>query len=300
MNCPPKTFSSRRLPLLVAFGVLGIGLAVTAVVTAVLAREARVQDAARFDRIIHDTQQLLETRVERYEAGLAGLQEFFSARKTVTEAEWELRLDRFAPKINYPGLIEVGYAHFLEANRQQEPPERAMISPSEEAAAADSTLQSNNRSWRVLFHYCLEGWPGFTYGEGLQPRYVEDWRNDTAPRSYKGDAPAASRKRVLESRALRKKTSVFTLYLPVYRTELSSEASLLLSGKFNERQDARQNHMKGLVFASISADDLFDKLFGKQPRAVEFELFSSPKPAREQWLNDRSAVMRFGDPTHHP
>ncbi|MEW6159688.1 MAG: hypothetical protein AB1813_19840, partial [Verrucomicrobiota bacterium] len=47
-------------------GVLGIGLVVTTWLAFELAREARITDESRFDRLVHDTTQLLETRVERY------------------------------------------------------------------------------------------------------------------------------------------------------------------------------------------------------------------------------------------
>ncbi len=74
--------------------VLGIGLLVTVVLSLVLAREARKRDLARFDQFVHDAREMLETRVENYEAKLAGVQEFFSSRQVVRQTEWDLRIDR--------------------------------------------------------------------------------------------------------------------------------------------------------------------------------------------------------------
>lgn len=294
MRSPPKEFSRRAFPLLLPLGVLAVGLLVTAVVTMALAREAQVQDAARFNRLVDESKQLLETRVERYEVGLAGLQEFFSARESVSTPEWEVRLSLFEAKINYPGLIGLGYAHWLDEAWGKVPPDRAM------EAAATRVGVDRPAKWRVLFSYHADGWPEFTYGENLMDRCIEDLRNDTVPRAYKSGSPTLSPKRIVENGISRERASTFTFYFPVYDKQLSSKLEILRSGSQGDRGHARQLHCRALVFASFDVNRLLDSIFGKAPQPVEFELFSSAKPAPEQWLNDRNRVMRFGDRNHQP
>ncbi len=284
---------------LAVLGVLGIGLTVTAIATIALAREARLQDAARFDRLVRDTKQLIETRAERYEAGLLALREFFDVRDVVTPAEWNLQMDRFAPTINFPGLVEVGCGIYLgNAEWRLEPPE--WIMSRDPGRKPSSSGEEPRRNWLPIIHsFHAPGRPPIPYGTELYP---DDWKEDVPQRAIKSDSPNLSRKKRLPRGGGQPESSGFTMYLPLYAgiQELAKHWAAGPPQEHNFKVAVRESMFRGLIFASFSADELFDSVFGKEPKAVEFELFAWKEPKREHWLNDRSGVMRFGDPSHRP
>lgn len=285
-----KTLFSGRSHLVYAGAIVGIGFGMTLFVVHFLYQDAKFQDQSRFELLIRASMELLETRVEKYEAGLGLLQQFFD-NKNITEAEWQLRLQRFDPQVNYSALIEVGYARYH--GNYPWPPEKSDPSPTGKMNAS-----SRDKRWMTVLHsYRSSGWPSIEYGAELYP---EDWKSGVVGSSIKADNLRVTKKKSLKQDFTSSEISAITMYLPLFEPGLFHSRVSLPETGFHERATLREAHFKGLVFATIDFNKLIISTFGTNQLPVEFEIFSSYEPAPAAWLNDSTGLMRFQSPSHKP
>ncbi|MEW6161509.1 MAG: sensor histidine kinase, partial [Verrucomicrobiota bacterium] len=189
---------------------------------------------------------------------------------------------------------------FLHGQWRREPPEWIMLPAANRPSLPPSAHSIERANWAVLFHFASAGWPRVPYG-AEHTRYYEDVeRGDAGGTALRSDSTRVSRRHVIRNEAGTGATSVFTFYLPVYHQSLLEESHHALSKLQGVAVAARESHRKGLIFASFSMEQVLQSVFGAGPNPVEFEIFSSRKPRRSEWLNDGRGAMRFGDPSHKP
>ncbi len=139
---------------------------VTAALGLWLWTDAKRLDQTRFDQETQSLVEHLDTRTEKVEGMLHGLQRTLSARKEPSLVDWEEYMNQVAPQWNLPGVLAVGYATNLALGQALN--------------AMDPWLRERERRDRREFFLMpkelpldrqWQGWLMDVYKVGLEPRW---------------------------------------------------------------------------------------------------------------------------------
>lgn len=283
---------SATLSYALAFVVLLFGWALTALVAWRLFHTTRMLDAARFQRLVHQSTETLRDRLEKYHLALTGLAEFVAGRSATSTAEWRFRLQLLWPEQNYPGLLEIGFAELSTT-------ESNPISQSSQAGHRDPDFPEANAQSFLLRH----GWvrPPSTM-DGLDPRFLEATpAAEVAHQALREGRMEICYNRELSSEIGGNPARGLTFFVPVYYPPDSAPAAHATETLAGERRRVAQGPARGVVFGSIEPNLLLAHLFGAAPRELDFDLFSSESPELQTWLNPRGpepAALRKDSRAH--
>ena len=268
--------------------ILILGLTVTWLTAWRLHAWALESDLAKFNGLVTQSREQLETRMEKYELGMQLLQSYFHSRSIRSELEWKYIVSEVM-KVdwNFPGLIEVGYARYHGGLWTNSPVETVIQAPrslSPPPKALDvNGIEIPRRSVPAIFHYHTGGAPPRDYGWELYPQdIIEQYPTQAQKR---GGLFPSRRKEFLPLKPGETRVGV-TFYLPVYDLKELHKWNGLPAGLSRAHDDI----INGFIFFSINMGDFLQSLRGEEPQEVRYEIFSSPEPSKDQWLNPGGAM----------
>jgi CHASE1-domain containing sensor protein len=262
----------------VAYLVLAIGLALTAVAGGFVARGVAADDQTRFDRLAGQTENAISDRLNSYLDALQGARGLFDASDTVNREEWSSYIRALDLQQRYPGTRSIAYVRwvpaaekdaFLAEMRASGIPEYAITTPGAPTAYAPLTyVEPMSESAR--------GALGFD-------ALADPIRRAALERARDTGQPAASESTVLANDLDQTVRQSVLLYVPVYRGGG-------VPGTIAERRAALQ----GFVLTGLRMDDLMAGLFGQQPDApLAFAIFDGPTPAPNHLMYALEGAVRL-------
>ncbi len=297
----PLSARARPGPYWPAWLVFACGLALTTGLHMWQRAEARRQDQERFNSAVKQTWNAVESTVEKYEAGLARLQDFFSADHPPaagfqyadgvllpTEAQWHNEVELLNLPASFAALRSVGYAH--------------MVSPWNHTNLVAYMSQRLGRPyvWRrargpgdarlpVVFHWSAS--PEQT------PPYEEDWFSHPVMGGLadrvRGSGHAGVTGQIhFPAAPERAAGGGFMMALPVYYRDRPAASEGTLHGKSPGEQaivraTTRAPAFKGMVYAAVDFDRLVESVFVGQQLAATFKLYDRPEPKDALQVNTR-------------
>jgi hypothetical protein len=240
-------------------------------------------DRAKFNGLVKQLREQLETRMEKYELGMQLLQSNFHGNVIKSEKDWKFALDLMGIRWNFPGLFELGYAHYFTDSWKADPPEIIMktnwFRVPKHRDFDSNGVEIPGRTLPVIFHFVEDRARPFDYGAELYPN---DVAKDLPVLAIKtGGIYPSDRKEFLARNSFEKRVGI-TFYLPVYEFHKATHAWMLNGVDLGQARDAGQS---GVIFFSVDMTGFLKSMWGTEPQEVAFEIFSSPEPREDQWLN---------------
>lgn len=288
MNTPQsdeKLDRSMRALIFGPFIVLLGCLVVTAVATYLTHRFAVRRNTERFSEQVHHQKELLDTRIEKYEIALWGLRDFIMSKNAITRGEWESRLHSTDPRVNFRGIVELGYARLTLGSLGSDRPEEIM---------RGAVHRSPSREIRT------ETLPGYRYAAiildgGRHMKITNEFGtdlygspDDRAAQSDSSNNGGMATTRRVDVRAPSGAGGAagIRIYLATYADWLGEQwnsrgSPATLTDAWNRHATA----FNGFLFASLETDEFLKGIYGDKPREVEFQLFSATSCDEAQWLN---------------
>jgi signal transduction histidine kinase len=262
----------------VAWAVVAAGLILTVLVAWRVAEHARQLDQDRFQRLVRQSAVALQGGVEKYEVALHGLAEYLAVRPDVSVAEWRFRVRLLWPEQRYPGLLEIGFA---EVSAETAP---SFGGEAQASAPAPASPPVEPASLRLFYSWVRP--PSASDGIGADfladPVIVQSARN-----ALRSGQTAPAYRRMLAAEVGGNRATGFTLIVPVFDPAVTAHRT---SPRWLPEEDlrrVREKYERGVVFGNIVPGLLLENLFGVAPRELDFDLFSGPIPAADNWLNVR-------------
>jgi len=265
----------------VAYVVLAICLAASALVCFRIHRNVLARDQVRFEQAIQSAHEALVNRIESYISALRGVRGLFEANPNVTAREWGDYVRSLDIKHNYAGLMDLGYA---ERVRPSEVETHAAAMRSRGLGSYQIQPPGDRDEYYPLIHLSaptnsLNWSPGWD-------AYSETNRRTAIEKAIASDNPVSTGKVRLFSPTGSTDEPGFILYLPIAKHTASSE-----SGGEPKSESA------GVAFASFRAREFGKQIFASESsQIIDIEVYDSETPTRENCLYDTDGVMVAGNP----
>lgn len=253
-----------RLPLL----VLILGLAATVIVTAALARSARIRERELFLNAARRTVANIESRSDTYISMLRGGAGLVTAQPEVTLHEFRLFTRRLRVDELYPGMQGVGYCRLV---------------PVDEVIAFEARQRADGRdTYRIWPDFPREVYTTIVYLEPVDARnaaaigydmYTDEVRRAAMDRARDTGRPAASGIVELVQEIGPEVQPGFLIYVPVYN-----------GGEVPPSLVQRRERLSGFIYAPFRAGDLFSGIFIQGLPQVSFQIYDGPEPRPERLL----------------
>jgi len=259
----------------IAYIVLVICLVPTLAVYFRVQQNVAARDQARFDQVVRATQEALAQRMERYISALRGVRGLFEASGRVQPHAWEEYVHSIDLKYNYPGMLGLGYAQHVPAEGKETHtaairmtmPDYVIRPPGERPEYYPIiylTLPANASQWSP-------GWDAF----------AEPARQSAILHSIDQDEAIATGRIAVKQPDGGRQEPGFLLYLPIHR-----------EGARPKNVADRRAAVIGVAFASFSARELGEGIFGRQPNPpIDFEVFDGETSAPEKLLYNRDGKL---------
>ena len=284
----PRHLWQRAWP---AIAVLIGGCLMTAAGALYLAQEARRYDERRFASAIHEIMEEIDNVMEKYEAGLARLQDLFTLEKDLGDITWRNHIELMNPGVNFSAFMEIGYAPWLSRNAQSyvynDIEGRAYAIDKFPALSNAFNSISGTYAMPVLFHYSADGlhFAGIEYNlmtesNGAQAPYVERAFKDAALRISPMHCTMA-----LKAGKPRKGIRMYAPIYPIHKippTERESQEAAI---------SRRLHGLKGAIFATVDLDHLLHSKFEGRKLDIAFEIFDQEPNVNTNLLSRFPAQM---------
>ena len=279
-----------------AYAVLIISLLTALASWDYVRQSVEAQNRAQFEETTQATKAAIYRRVMANHDAMSGARGLLQVSDSIGQEEWDDYVRSIKPKTRLEGLQALGFARYVRPGQQEnfsrEAREEGMrglwpksggersayfpvkfVAPWNESATAGARGLANRR----MIGYDAYSDPAH--------RSVMDRARDTGkPQATKmdyvlTDAPSRSVWRRWTSR------KGYVVYLPVYQ-----------EGEPRGTVAERRRSLRGFVFGTLRADELFDHAFGKTFHpAVDFEVYDGKDAASNSLLYDNNGAKNAGD-----
>ena len=280
--------------------LIGVGLTVLVWHLVALGTERRARE--RFDGDGADIAQRIAQRMTLYESGLRGAQALFRAQQEPSRAQWRDFAAGMELPRNFPGVMGLGYAAFLQRD-QREALERRVRAEgypdfriwSLDAAETAETAEPPPMSVTVLYLEPFDQRNQRAFGYDM---FSEPIRKVALRNAARTGMPALSAKVQLVQSADDQVRPGFLLYFPVYRKHAELPA--------NATPEQRMAALQGFVYSPILAGELMRDLLGDSGgdatggRAIRLEIFDGDETGASARLYANAADRTEDDRLHYP
>lgn len=268
----------------VAYVVLLLSLALTAVAFLYVRADTGLQNRVLFDDAASATQQAIERRTSSYVDALLGARGLFAASDFVTQDEWKGFAASIEPNERYAGLQALGYVEYVtESEREEFLDETSLdLRPDLDPGGERSAY------FPVTYVEPRDAANGELLGRDF---YTETAHRAAMNRARdSGEARATSLVYVLgeaseDSPADLSLRPGFAVYLPVYA-----------SGEPTDTVAGRREALEGFVLGTFEMDGLLrDVVEGTYDPRVDFEVYDGDSVSPDRILYDDDGVLRAED-----
>ncbi len=254
------------------------GLVITALLTAMIWRDAVQHDEERLAVLTEQLWQELETRVESYERELSQLAEWFAGRTQVTGVEWENRVERMKLPVNFPALTEVLFAETIRPPKESEQPP--------DPADLNGNRAMIHRGWDFEVRLTAVRSLGAT-PDGTIPRLSLDppqagrrLMAELDPERLNqigGNLSVRSTRRRLIEPGGSAAVPAFTLFAGIHDRSMPA-ASAIDEPSFDRwhglRNLRRLESLRGVVAGTVATGPLVESIFGDRRLEADFDLYA--------------------------
>ena len=245
-----------------AYLVLGLSLATTALVYYRVRINVDNRAQARFERSVRDEKVTIEQRIPRYADEMFAVRGLFSGKWTVTSWQWRRFLNSIELHRLYPGIRTVGYMEqvkaadvpdflnnlFVRTNGETE----FQIKPDGQRDVYFPTLFINQFDSKTQ-----DGW-GYDYFADAGRRVVMEGARDTGEATASGDAHP------LPGEGTNGGAYQMVIYVPVYHMAVPLRT-----------MEQRRAALQGFVFANVDTHKLFDGILSQATNSsIDCEVYS--------------------------
>ncbi len=245
----------------VAYVVLALSLATTALVYSRVRSNVATREHARFDRAVQNEKLVIEREIPRYVDEITSVHGLFAASWTVSSAKWQKFLNSIEIPSSFPGIRTLGYAELVKpsdldsflrkaSNRASGDPDIKLVPPGQRDIYFPSVFINH-------FDPAVQGGAGYDYFADPERRKVMELARDSGKPAMTGrTAPLPGEHTGHDSYDL-------VIYLPVYHLGVPT-------GTVEERRAA----LLGFMFANLDSSKLFGGASDQPTNAiVECEIF---------------------------
>ncbi|HEX7983689.1 MAG TPA: CHASE domain-containing protein, partial [Duganella sp.] len=276
--------------------LIGVGLTVMVWHLVALGTERRARE--RFDTDGEDIAQRIAQRMSLYESGLRGAQALFRAEQEPSRAQWRDFAAGMELTRNFPGVMGLGYAAFLQRDQRQalERRVRAEGYPDFRIWSLDPAEAVNPPPVSVTVLY-LEPFDQRNQRAFGYDMFSEAIRKVALRNAARTGMPALSARVQLVQNARNEGRAGFLLYFPVYRKQAGLPA--------DATPEQRMAALQGFVYSPILAGELMGDLLGTGGdapggRAIRLEIFDGDETSASARLYASAADRTDDDRLHYP
>jgi signal transduction histidine kinase len=231
-------------------------------------------DLVRFDRAVQQNMRAITDGLQKCQMAVSGLADFFEARNSITQPEWQFRIRMLTSEQKHPGLLEAGFA---ELDFPATTPAGANPSPAFTPAAPLT-------SGRFAVKYAWVRPPSAM--SGVDPGFLLDSEQARAAwQAIHSGSTTISGLRQLSAELDGHPARGITLFSPVSHPIGGPPPVGTSGGAEPEGSQVTNRPARGVSFCALEPNILLDQLFGVAPREVAFELFDQPIASPTNWLN---------------
>ena len=279
---------------------LVLGLAVSAGLGQRLHRQAVELDRQRLQRIAESVRDRLQTKLQTTDLIQRHAQDYFGSQETITEGMFREWCKKYGWSITAPWIH--GMALYTNSNagfwRQRLP-----LDPTAWVAAEFEIFDRLARDTPVRLekafgysHDSVKRWPA---------HYATEWtyrvRFDDLRGAILANTPQISDRQIVIERDGAEPFYGATVVVPVYemnRDELRDQ--IVGSPPKVNAYIYNWNLCRGVLLAPIDFVKLGSLIWGDETREVGVEIFASPKPREDSWLNGAGSQPRAMDSAFKP
>jgi signal transduction histidine kinase/type II secretory pathway pseudopilin PulG len=253
----------------IPYGLLVVGLALTAAAAQYASRTATARDRLRFDNAAAAVKSAIDSRLDAYIAMLLGGAGLFAASEQVQLPEFRAYVERLELARRYPGIQGIGFSRVVrpdERNRIAAAIRQYAPSFDYQGGSTDSTVHA------IVFLEPLDERNRVALGYDM---YSESTRRAAMDLARDTGAPAAThRVRLVQEIDPDKQQAGFLIYVPVY-----------VGGAVPATVEERRSKLLGFVYSPFRAGDLLSGIEGAT-RADEltFDVFDG-SPGEDRLLH---------------
>lgn len=216
---------------------------------------------------------------ERYEHGLARLQDYFVGCTNATDQQWQSRVSLLYPEVNFPAAREIGFAPFVGNGYLSLEGFKGWFELAHSNGPAP-LLDTRDYTLPILFYHGGNPAVAPPYGLNLHTDKEQDWIAIRTAMVTAGLKTTRLSKPV--SDFLPHSNSTVRWFWPVYKFQ--NNPSLEPTRKENPAFYYSLD-FSGIVFATIDMDLIIASEFGTNAENLAFELFDGTDPSKANRLN---------------
>ena len=236
---------------------------------------------SQFDIQVRDMYDLIYMRFLDCKQILEGSRGLFSASKSVERDEWKSYVAALNIKINYPGILGVGFGKKVTPENKQ----TTIDFVHTEGFPDFNITPVGDRSIYVPVFY-IEPMAGVNLNAFGYDMYEEEVRRHAMDEAVNKNSPIMTGKVLLKQDSVNvvdPKPGVY-LYLPVF-TNGANVGTL----------DERKEHLEGFVYLPIRVYDLINAVFGANYPLMRVQIFDDPEQLPEHLIYDNLPSLKYAE-----
>nr|WP_315393842.1 CHASE domain-containing protein [uncultured Duganella sp.] len=275
------------------------GVALTVLVWHLVAVGTERRARERFEAESDDIAQRIVQRMNLYEAGLRGAQALFQAEQDPSRAQWRDFVAAMDLAHNFPGVMGLGYAEFVQRERRTALEERVRADGYADfriwSLDPADALNAPPLSVPVLYLEPFDARNQRAFGYDM---YSEPLRKEALRNAARSGAPALTGKVALMQNGEESGQPGFLMYFPVYRKQAG------LTDEATPKQ--RMAALRGFAYSPIRTDELMRDLpgggqsAGADRRTIALEIFDGDEVGAEARLYASAADRTSEERLHYP